>query len=102
MTTGQTVRNPTIAIRAGVRAVLAFSHRASPVQFRRMEQWRGSNWRAISSPSRTARRRLDPEDQQGLPDPDLPLVGVADEDQGFDLAPEDVAPAGLVSPRAPG
>ena len=36
-------------------------------------------------------RRLDPEDQEGLSDPDLPLVGVSDEDQRFDLSPEDVA-----------
>ena len=46
-------------------------------------------------------RRLDPEDQEGFPDPDLPLVGVSDEDQGFDPSPEDVASVRVVSFQHP-
>src|SRR4030042_6372769 len=46
-------------------------------------------------------RRFDPEDQEGFPDPDLPLVGVSDKDQGFDPSPEDVASIRVVSFQHP-
>ena len=45
--------------------------------------------------------RLDPEDQQGIADPDLPLVGIADEDQRCDLSPEDIASALRISFQHP-
>ncbi len=41
-----------------------------------------------------ARRRVDSEDQEGLPDPDLALVGVSDENERFDLSPKRLRPAG--------
>ena len=45
--------------------------------------------------------RLDPKDQQGIADPDLTLVGIADEDQRCDLSPEDIASALRISFQHP-
>ena len=46
-------------------------------------------------------RRVDSEDQEGLPDPDLALVGVSDENERFDLSPKEVAPRRLVPREYP-
>ena len=42
-------------------------------------------------------RRVDSEDQEGLPDPDLALVGVSDENERFDRPLKEVAPRRLVT-----
>ena len=38
-------------------------------------------------------RRVDPEDEQGLAHADLPLEGIAHEDQGLDRSAKDILPS---------
>src|SRR3989339_754436 len=90
MTTGQTVRNPTIAIRLGVRAVLVFCiARSCSIQEYGAVTRVEVKCDLFAFPN--GGRRLDPEDQKGLSNPDLSLIGVSNEDQGFDRSLKDVA-----------
>src|SRR5512136_3112155 len=78
MMTGQTVRNPTMAIRMGVRRAIGSPQKHGALT------WVYAEKNVIPFPDVCG--RLDPGDQTGFPDPDFPFIGITDKHEGLHLA----------------